>query len=77
MTLPLGAPLLVAAHNPDRHPLLVWLAALVSLLHAANHVCEAILLASLAQWLTIVLPLALLAVALALVAARIRAEPSV
>ena len=78
--LPLGGALLYAARRPSHHLTLIWVAALGSLLHALNHVYEAIQLASSTQWLGTVAPLTVTAFALLMVALRLttsaRLQPS-
>ncbi len=50
--LALGIGLLFAARDPSRYGLVVWVAAMGSLIHACNHVYDAVIQqASLSQWL--------------------------
>lgn len=71
--LAMGAGLLVAARQPERHRLLIGVVALGSGLHALNHLYDDWLSAdwSPAHLLSQTLPLALLALALALVWRRL------
>ena len=68
-TLALGVGMLAAARDPVRHRLLIGVAALGSVVHALNHVYDDWLSADLtaAHLLSQTLPLALIALALALV----------
>jgi hypothetical protein len=68
--LPLGLALLFAARSLERHVELVRVAALGSALHAVNHVYDAILRGTAAEWLGTVAPLTLFALALGWVALR-------
>ena len=66
--LPLGIGLLIAARDPLRHRSLILVAAIGSLLHAINHVYDAILLgAGIAHWLLDTLPLLIYGIALTFV----------
>lgn len=68
--LPLGVGLLLAARNPARHKLLLWVAAAGSLVHAGNHVYDALLSrAALGHWLTDTAPILVFALVLLWVAA--------
>jgi hypothetical protein len=63
--LALGMGLLFAARNPSRYGLVVWVAAIGSLIHACNHVYDALIQgASLGQWLAQPVPLFILALLL-------------
>ena len=74
--VPLGIALGFAARHPARHRLLIWAAAGGSLLHALNHVYDALLSrASLNQWLAEPLPLLLFAVLLLGASMRIARAP--
>jgi len=65
--LPLGFGLLVAARAPVRHKTLIGVAALANLLHAFNHVYDAVIArAALGYWLRDTAPLLLLAALLVL-----------
>ena len=68
--LPLGLALLFAARSPERHAMLLRVAALGSALHAVNHIYDAIQRGTAAEWLGTVAPLALFALALGWVALR-------
>jgi hypothetical protein len=60
--LALGIGLLFAARSPSRYGLVIWVAAIGSLLHACNHIHDAIVQgASLGQWLAQPVPLFALA----------------
>ena len=73
--LPLGIGLLFAARDPSRSSLVVWVAAMGSLLHACNHVYEAVIQpTSLGQWLA--QPVALLVLAVLLIWAASRGVSS-
>ena len=66
--LPLGVGLLVAARNPARHIWVIRVAALGSLLHAGNHVYDAVFgSAPISVWLSEVVPLLALALVLIVV----------
>lgn len=66
--LPLGCGLILAAQNPWRYRLLLWVAASASLLHGFNHLYDAVAgQMSLTHWLTDTIPL--LAGAILLIAA--------
>lgn len=65
-TLAIGLGMLVAARDPVRHRLMIWLGLLASVVHTLNHVYDAVLLNEpMSHWLLDVGPLALLLVALA------------
>ncbi len=60
--LALGIGLLFAARSPARYGLAVWVAAMGSLLHACNHIYDAIIAgASLGDWLAQPVPLVVIA----------------
>ncbi len=66
--LPLGVGLLIATRDPLRHRSLILVTAIGSLLHAINHVYDAILLgAEITHWLTNTLPLLIYGIALTFV----------
>ena len=72
--LALGIGLLFAARSPSRYGLVVWVAAIGSLLHACNHIYDALIAgASLGQWLA--QPVPLLALAVLLIWAASQSEP--
>ncbi len=69
--LPLGLGLLVAAYQPLKHPLLIWVGAVGSLVHACNHLyADLVEQPSLAHLFKETIPLFLLAALLLWVAAR-------
>lgn len=75
--LPLGLALLVAARNPSRHLLLIGMAAGASLLHAFNHLYDAVAgQATLIHGLIDIGPLLGLGALLSIVYVGLRARPS-
>ena len=69
--LPLGLGLLVAAYQPLKHPLLIWVSAVGSLVHACNHLyADLVEQPSAAHLFKETVPLFLLAALLLWVAAR-------
>jgi predicted anti-sigma-YlaC factor YlaD len=70
--MPLGLGLLIAARYPARFIGLVWAAALASLLHAGNHIYDALLIgSSISVWFSQIGPLLVVAVLLIVGAFRI------
>ena len=60
--LALGLGLLFAARSPSRYGLVVWVGAMGSLIHACNHIYDAVIAgASLGDWLAQPVPLFVLA----------------